>query len=71
MQHLYTYNHKPASNKASYKTLFTFSAKLLLVILLAFLVMLINISKASANGQLDASLKDAGHVSKLTKGTVQ
>ena len=52
MQHVYAYTQKPSGNKASYRTLFSFFAKLLLIITLAFLVMMINISKSSAQKQL-------------------
>ncbi|MEO8770890.1 MAG: hypothetical protein ABI402_12410 [Ferruginibacter sp.] len=67
MQHLYYYTQKPAGNKSAYKTLFSFSAKLLLVILIAFIVMLINISKASAKGQLNPSFKRAVNESAFLK----
>ncbi|MEO6670161.1 MAG: T9SS type A sorting domain-containing protein [Ferruginibacter sp.] len=68
MQHLYTYTQKPANHKAAYKTLLTFSAKLLLVIIIAFLVMLLNISKASAQGQLDPSFNAADNGATFTEG---
>ncbi len=54
MQHFYAYTHKPTGNKSSYKTLFVFFGKLLLIIGLAFIVMMVNVFKSSAQpGILD------------------
>lgn len=61
MQHFYAYSNKPTGSKASYRTLIGFSAKLLLVIALAFLVMMINISKA------ETQAKQINHPSGITE----
>ncbi|MFT3909301.1 MAG: hypothetical protein QM737_07755 [Ferruginibacter sp.] len=58
MLHLYTYNQKPTGTKSSYKTLFSFFGKLLFVILITLIVMLINISKSSAEDKSGARSYD-------------
>jgi len=55
MLHLYTYNQKPTGTRSSYKTLFSFFGKLLFVILITLIVMLINISKTSAEDKSGAT----------------
>ena len=68
MLHLYTYNQKPTGAKSSYKTLFSFFGKLLFVILITLIVMLINISKTSAEDKGGAtSYKQAPSISKTVQ----
>lgn len=70
MQQLYAYSNKPTGKKSSYKTLIQFSAKLLLIITLAFIVMMINLSKASAQapGQIDPTFNPSDNGNTIIEG---